>query len=267
MHYVMLYLEFIKLRLQAIAEFRKAFVIGAIAQIAAYGAEFMLIWIIVGQFRTINGWTSPEVLLLYGLNLGSYALAGFVFFNPATGLAEMIKNGTFDEVLTKPLSSLPYLVCREFNTGYFSHLLLSLAVIGISFRQLDYRLSAGSLFFLILVLLGGALIQGAGLLLTSVPAFWIVENRGLRDILFFQVKNFIRYPISIYSGFIQIVLTLILPYAFLNFYPAQYFLDKRVFLMFHPLFQYATPLVGLLLFLVACLFWQIGVNNYKSTGS
>ena len=31
----------------------------------------------------------------------------------------------------------------------------------------------------------------------------------------------------------QIILTLIIPYAFINFYPAQYFLGKQDFIMFN----------------------------------
>ena len=234
-----------------IAEYRKAFLAGVIAQFASYGAEFLIIWIVMERFTSINGWGQYEVLLLYAFNLLTYALASFFLFNPTTHLPLMIKNGTFDEVLTKPLNNFLYLVCREFNSAYISHSALSIFVIWICFYQLGYVFSITSFILLLIMILGGALIQGAFLIITAVPAFWVVENSGLRNIFFFKAKDFIRYPISIYNKVIQFLLTFILPYAFINFFPAQLFISKQDYSSFHPMFQYVTPIVGVFFFTIA----------------
>ncbi len=267
MHYVLLYVEFVKIKFMGIAENRKAFFMAATTQAVSYGAEIMLIWVLLNQFRTINGWNAYEVMLLYALNLGSYAIAAFFLFNTCTNLSTMIKKGTFDEVLTKPLNSFLYLISRDTNNGYFSHFTLALVIMAICFHHLGIHLNGFDLMFLLLVLASGAAIQAAGFIFTSVPAFWVVEIGGLRNILFQQLRSFIRYPISVYHKAIQVLLTLIMPYAFINFYPAQYFLHKDDFLMFHPWFQYASPVVGLLLLLAAYGFWNVAINRYQSTGS
>jgi ABC-2 type transport system permease protein len=74
-------------------------------------------------------------------------------------------------------------------------------------------------------------------------------------------------PVSIFPRFIQIFLTAIIPFAFVSFYPAQYFLGKEDFMMFHPALQYLTPVVGLFTLCVSGLIWSRGVNRYKSSGS
>ncbi|MFB5760588.1 ABC transporter permease [Paenibacillus medicaginis] len=267
MHYAKLYMEFIRIRIMGVAENRKAFIIGFIAQFASYFADFFLIWIVITQFKTINGWGAAEVLLLYGLNLCSYAIAGFFFYTPTANLSTMVKDGSFDDVLLKPLNSFGFLICRDFNAGYISHFILALGVILFSLHSLQVPLDIVNGLFLVVTLIGGALIQGAALILTSVPSFWVVENKSLTDILFFQAKSFIKYPISIFAMPVQIIFTYILPYAFINFYPAQYFLGKNELSIFHPAFQFFTPIVGIVLFLIAYLFWNIGINYYKSTGS
>lgn len=266
--YLSLYLSFIKLRIMEVAEYRKAFFAGAFAQIAAYGAEFILVWVLLEHFKSINGWGTYEVVLLYALNLGSYAIAGFFFFSPSNQLVSMIKTGSFDEVLTKPINSFFYLICREFNSGYLSHLLLSLLVIILSFSKLGISWNFTNVFILVLVLIGGSLIQGAGFIFTSVPSFWFVESGGLKDIFFFQLKGFIRYPITIFNNYVQVFLTFIVPYAFINFYPVQFFLkEKYESVIFHPIFELSTPIVGLICIYLAYRFWMFGINNYKSTGS
>lgn len=267
MQYMRLYMEYIKLRIMGVAEYRKAFVMGGLAQFASYGAEFLIIWILVNKFESVNGWGAYEVLLLFALNLCSYAIAGFFFFNPTTQLSTMVKNGSFDEVLTKPLNSFLYLVCREFNAAYVSHLFLSILVIKISFEHMNYSLHVGDYLFLILVIISGALIQGAALIMTSLPSFWIVETSGLREILFFEIKGFIRYPITIYNKAIQFILTFILPYAFINFYPAQHFISKNDVLFLNESIRYLSPVVGLVCFIAAYRLWFVGINYYKSTGS
>lgn len=266
MHYASLYLEYIKLRIMGVAEYRKAFMMGGLAQFASYGAEFLVLWIIVDRFQSINGWGAYEVLFLFALNLCSYALAGFFFFNPTTNLSQMVQNGSFDEVLTKPLNSFIYLICREFNSAYISHLLLSIGVIILCVRNMEQVVGAWDIVMLIVFIISGALIQAAGLIMTAVPSFWIVETQGLRGVLFIQIKNFIQYPITIYNKAIQIILTFILPYAFINFYPAQYFFAKEGALFSHGI-QYLSPLVGIVLFILSYKFWFVGINHYKSTGS
>jgi ABC-2 type transport system permease protein len=59
----------------------------------------------------------------------------------------------------------------------------------------------------------------------------------------------------------------VLPYAFINFYPAQFILGKEDYLGFPPVLVYLTPAVGIILFVVAYQFWRVGLNHYKSTGS
>lgn len=267
MYYLPLYLQFIKIRLQSMIEYRATFLTGAVAQFVSYGSTFLLVWVMVNQFGTLSGWNPYEVMFLYSLNLGSYAITGYFLFNLCFRLPTLIQTGEFDEVLTKPLNPLLYIVCRDFNYGYFSHLILSIVIMTICFIKLGIVVTFLKLILLVVVILAAALIQGAALLFTSVPSFWLVRGNSLMKTFFFDVKDFIQYPISLYNKTIQIMLTFVFPYAFISFYPAQYFLEKNDFLMFHPIFQYLTPIVGVVMFVLAYGFWNLGINNYKSTGS
>jgi ABC-2 type transport system permease protein len=80
------------------------------------------------------------------------------------------------------------------------------------------------------------------------------------------MRDAVNYPISIYGKAITILLTFGIPYAFISFYPAQYLLDGKGETLFHPVLQYGTPVVGIVMFLLAYKFWTIGVNRYESTG-
>lgn len=267
MQYFSVYIRFIKISILSVSHYRSSFILGIISQIISFFSEFFLLWLLLNNFKAIGNWATYEVMFLFAINLASYAIGSFFLNSPSTRLSTMIKDGTFDEVLTKPLNSFIYLVCREFNNGYITHLVVSLVVMVICINQLNIELTFTNICMLILMLLGGALIQGSTLLIISIPSFWFIENTGLREVLFFNMRRFISYPITIYDKFIQILLTYILPYAFINFFPAQYFLQKNDFSIFSPFLQYATPIIGLVLFIIAYSFWKIGINHYQSTGS
>ncbi len=267
MYYLPVYLELIKVRVQSLFQHRAAYLSSNFVQAASYATEFLLIWVLISQFRTIGEWGPYEVMFLFALNLFSYGLAGAFLFWPCAELSMLIQSGEFDAALTKPLNSLPHMVFKYFAIGYYSHLSVAGAVLVVCVVKLEIAMTPVKILFLVMTLAGGALIQGAAFIFTSVPSFWLIKNTSLMRMLMFDLKGFIRYPISIYNKALQVFLTLIVPYAFINFYPAQYFLKKNDFLMFHPVFQFLTPLVGILLFVAAYKFWNIGVNHYQSTGS
>jgi len=237
------------------------------SKMTGWVVELVLIWIMINKFQTIGGWKPFEVMLLYALNLSSYSIAGFFLFHPFTKLSERIRKGELDDILTKPVNPFLYLCSREFSAGYFSNLFTGLVALVICFIQLGIDMNPVKILFLIYTLLGGALIQGAALIFSGVPSFWLVQNTALSRIILWDSLSFVRYPLSAYSTGIQILLTLVIPYAFISFYPAQFFLAKQDFLIFHPVFQFLSPLVGALLFFIAYQVWKIGLTNYQSSGS
>ena len=265
MHYFRLYLQFIKIRLTSIVSYRGSFFAGVIAQFLSYGAGFFATWLLVKAFHELNGWTPYEVLLLYGMNLFSYALAAFFFFNLAVDIENLVISGRLDGILVKPVNPFLYLICNGFNVAYFSHISLAVFTMIICFRGLGISLTPIMLVMLALSILGAALIHAAALVMTSVPAIWMLRAR-FSDILYWGMREFINYPLSIYNRAVQVILTFILPYGFISFYPAQLFLGKEDYL-FHPSLPYATLPVGLGLFFVAYRFWRYGIDRYQGTGT
>jgi ABC-2 type transport system permease protein len=75
------------------------------------------------------------------------------------------------------------------------------------------------------------------------------------------------YPIDIYGKGIQSILTFILPYSFVNYFPARLLLGAGDYTFFSKSFDYLTLAVGVVAFCAAYLFWTVSVRKYKSTGS
>lgn len=79
----------------------------------------------------------------------------------------------------------------------------------------------------------------------------------------YQLSTFVKYPTTIYPGWIKGILTFIIPFAFSGYFPSAYFLGKGSFVSGILL----TILVAIGSILVAYRIWLIGMSRYESTGS
>jgi ABC-2 type transport system permease protein len=123
-------------------------------------------------------------------------------------------------------------------------------------------------FFVVGVMIGGALIDFGINLSIATIAFWVVRIDALRWVAMSLEQDFTRYPISIYTRGVRLVLTFVFPFAFMNYFPASFLLNKAGgTLALSPVAGLLTPAVGAIWFLAAYAFWRVGVNRYAGTGS
>jgi ABC-2 type transport system permease protein len=236
------------------------------AKIFGFGSGYVVIALMFYSFQNINGWSVYEVIFLRALFDVVYSLSSCLFHNAVEQMPQKIASGEFDAILTRPVNSLFYYMFRVFSTGYISNFLIGVSMLVFAWVNIGIGLDPVKIGFLLLVIFGGVLIQSSMYIAATVPNFWFIKGDAISSLVLYGASSFIEYPLSIFKLPVQIALTFILPYAFINFYPAQYFLSKNDFLFF-PAIQFLTPLVGLVFFFGAYKLWIIGTNHYQSTGS
>lgn len=114
----------------------------------------------------------------------------------------------------------------------------------------------------------GVLIQGALFLMFASLSFFIVKTDNLRNVLYWNIKSFMGYPISIYPKLIQYFVVYIIPLAFVNYFPSQ--LLMGVFKegnIFPAVYISISAALGMVLFGLSYLFWRFSLRFYASTGS
>ena len=78
----------------------------------------------------------------------------------------------------------------------------------------------------------------------------------------FGMNEFAKYPLTIYSRGIGLVLTWIIPYGFVSFYPANHLLGREPGAI-----VWLAPLVALVFVTIAYRVWKFGLRHYSGTGS
>ena len=112
------------------------------------------------------------------------------------------------------------------------------------------------------MVLCGTLIYGGVFITVASFSFWWPDRIGLMAPLFNMI-TFGKYPVTIYNHLLQYILMWLIPFAFVAFFPATYFLDTKDFLgyvLMIPIMAIGTMGVGILV-------WNLGIRHYESTGS
>ena len=265
LHNVDIYFSFARIAFLTQLEYRASYAIRMLSKIVNWSSRFILILVMLNRFGSIGSWNTYEVLFLYAMDVLTYSIAS-TFCMPLIVLPSRISQGVFDGILTKPVNSLFYYLCNDISAGYTSNYIIGVGILLISAFQLRLKMSIVNILLFLIVLAGATLIQASAFFFTMVPSFWMIKNNVLYNLFYRNLTSFCQYPINIYDKGIQFLLTFVTPYAFINFYPAQFFLGKQDSL-FHPVFQYLTPAIGIVLIVLAYRFWLIGIKHYNSSGS
>ena len=267
MRYLQLFWQFFRANLKSQMEYRLNFVISVLVTVVLQFGNLFLIWVVLSKFQALKSWTFPEVAFLVGLRLLSHAIFVIFFISVRGGLQEYVVRGRFDRFLLRPINPLFHFLNSEVELRGFVDFSTGLAIFITASRMLNLSWNLIDLLFLMMVIMGALLIELGIYLLFESLAFWTTQTGAFTWIIFQLHEEYAIYPTNIYGRAVQFLLTFLIPFAFINFYPAGYFLQKSSVDIFHPLFRYLTPLIGLLCFAAAYIVWKKGMDRYQSTGS
>jgi ABC-2 type transport system permease protein len=262
-----IYLRLIVASIRARMEYKTTFLFLFLALMIFYLAQVGVILVVLTKFGAVAGWTLGEMAFLYGLMVFSQGVTT-VFFGSLNDFESLIISGDFDRLLVRPLSPLGQILAGGFEISATAHFTIGATALYFGSKSSGVEWTVEKAMYLPVVILGAVLIQGGLRLGVSAICFWTIRNRSLVHTLIYSSKEMIFYPISIYHWGMQLFLTVMFPLAFINFYPSHYFLSKSgSALLFHPYIQYATPLVGIMVFAAAYAVWKFGIKRYQSTGN
>ncbi|WP_297423020.1 ABC-2 family transporter protein [Clostridium sp.] len=230
-------------------------------------AGILVIYLTLMKFDNINGWNINEMLFLFSLLFLTYAIL-VIFFTGLRDFSYTIQQGLFDRIMLRPRGLLFQLMSSDSDClAALGHGTLGILLFILSANNVGIIWNAKTILYYIFILVGGVLIQGAIFLFFASLNFFFVKTENLREIFYWNVRKFAGYPISIFNKTIQFLLMFIIPFAFVNYFPAQYLLRKEDMINYPLIFMYITPLVGIVLYLLAYGFWKFSVRYYKSTGN
>lgn len=250
--------QFIKMRLA----YRMDFVVDTLAVSFSMAIQLAVLSVLFSKIRALDGWSFEQVLFIYGFSLLPLGMFNLVSVNFYGFSNTYIIGGKFDRVLLRPVNSLVQVMFESFNVSGLNEIALGTAVMIYAGMKLNLDPGVEDLLALLALVPSAALVYtGVFLAITSV-SFWFEDKMGLAPPVY-NVIRFSRYPLSIYSLPVRVFLTFVLPFAWVAFYPATWFIGGQAL----PGVALLTVPVGCLVFGGAVWLWHRGAANYTSTGS
>jgi ABC-2 type transport system permease protein len=256
----------IKVYIATRIQYKTNFVLMFFADVLFQVLRLLLIFIVLSRFNNLNGWSFNEILFLFSLWMMIQALAS-IFFRQAWDFEQLIISGKFDRYLVKPINPLLQFFASRIELGCIFEFIFGFVVFIIACQKNIIIWDIYKILFLVITLISGLVIHIAISLIVIIPSFWIKKTTALLDSVYIFNYEFVQYPITIYPKLVQAILSFVIPFAFVSYYPSTFFLSNKMNELPFPDICYFAVFVATIFFTIAYKFWCYGINKYTSSGS
>ncbi len=257
---ISLYFSFLKISLKEILIYRIDCIVGIFSQAIVELVSLIFIFVVFQNTENIAGWNFKQILLLFGVTRIPIGIAGYCFDGLYDIGPKYIRKGDFDKILLRPIHPLISIIgdSREFVA--IADFALGLGITICMLIQLSIPITAILIIKIIFFSIVGALIIGSINTIFSISSFWTYRSN---EVIwsFYRMYTFTEYPITIYNKFIRILITIILPFAFVAYYPTMDYLGINNYMI------YLSPIVMIILWIIAVKLWNWALKKYRSTGT
>lgn len=259
------YFIYVKIFFKARSEYKVGFIAGVFANFYCYFLTFLSFWIIVHRFENIAGWNFEDMSILYGLNLFTYAVAGMLVWYSIYHLEREVTTGRLDLYLTRPMSVIGQLICSRFGDTFIGQIIVTLMYLINALLKNGEQVTWPTLIYFLSILVSGVCLQVGAMIIIGSLSFWTLRSEKIGMIFYYKLRTLTHYPLIIYPGWIKALLTLI-PWAFINYYPAMIILGKSTTYIEY-IFGLLAPGVGIVILIFSIWFFNEGLKRYTSAGN
>lgn len=228
---------------------------------------FWLVWAALSvrvyfvHAESIAGWRYDELLIVMGLFFAMNGYRQMILEPNLSRMSEYIRLGTLDYILTKPVDSQFLVSFRNLGIYTWGDPLLGLGLVALALWRLRHMPTAANLFeFALLVVAGAVLLYSLNLMIQTLT-IWLV-NLQEADVIVQNMLETGRFPVTFYQGWLRVLLTFVIPVAFMTTFPAQALLGR--------LAAWVTPaalLLAIVLLAASARFWRYALRHYSGASA
>jgi ABC-2 type transport system permease protein len=256
-----LYLRCLGQQMKAILAYEADFAVLLVSAAIVQLAGFLFIWTVFQRIPDINGWTFWQVVMMYALIFITEGV-GSLFFEGTWRLSWLVYTGQFDQVLLRPVSPIVQVLAGAVGFNGLGNIVTGGALLAVSLANVQVAWTPGRVLMVIVLVASAATIRVALNLGTAASAFWVKAPWSMVPMFVHQLGEFAKYPITIYSMAVQVMIVVAIPFAFVSFFPTAYVFDVEAWSGPGLL----TPLVAIYCLVMAVWVFRIGLRRYESTG-
>lgn len=261
--YLRLYRVFIAQFFKLIMQSKADFFVGLFGFFFTQITGIAFLYLVFRQIPVLADWTLDQLIFIYGFAQIPRGIDHLLTDNIWLVAWRLIVNGKFDRYMLRPMNLFLQVIFENLQPDALGELLVGTILIVLSLTKGIVIVDAAHILLFVVSIFAGALIYTAIKLLFASFAFWMKVS-GPVLYTAYQLADFAKYPTEIYAKGVRFIITWIIPFGFVAYLPASYFLKPDVGAL-------STVGVECLLaaafFTVAYLVFMWGTKVYESAGN
>lgn len=264
---IRLYGRYAAASVRAQLQYPGSFALMALGQFLSTIIEFVGLCALFDRFRSIVGFSLPQVALFYATVNIAFALADMLSRGFETFGSNFVRTGEFDRLLLRPRATPLQLIGHQLRLTRLGRFLQGILVLGMAIALLDRGWGVRDAVLLCAAIAGGVALFVGLTVMQATLAFWTVESLEIANTLTYGGVLAAQYPLQIYARWLQAFFIYVVPLACVAYFPVVALLGTGDPLGAPTWFLYASPLAGFVFLGLALVLWRRGVRRYTSAGS
>lgn len=225
-------------------------------------AGVVFLYLIFEQIPSLQGWTLDQLIFIYGFAQIPRGLDHLLTDNLWLVAWRLVINGDFDRYMLRPMNVLFQVIAEKLQPDALGELVIGTLLVAMSVAKGIVVVDAMHIFLFVVSVLAGALIYTSLKLLFASLAFWIKRSGPFLQ-LAYEMANFAKYPTKIYHRAVRFVITWVIPFAFVAYYPANFLLGAGAGAQV----IVAECAIAIFMWTVAYWVFRRGIRIYESAGN
>lgn len=258
---VRLYLRLLGLHLRGALEYESDFWIMVFAALLTQAVNLVFLSAVFRLIPTLDGWTFWPIVTMFGaVSFGEGVCS--LLFEGMWRLAMRINEGELDYLLVRPYPVLLQVTSAEIGLNGLGNITSGGAMIVLGLWRAGISWSAPAALAVVLLFAAGMTVKVAVSIATNAASFWIPGPNPLFAMAVHQGGELTRYPLTLFPGALKVLLGIVVPFAFVGFFPVDYLTRGHALWIF-----LAAPAAAAYCVLGAVFVFRRGLLRYESTGS
>ena len=261
--YARLYRAFVAQFFKSLVQSKVDFLIGLLGFFLTQATGIAFLYLVFQQIPMLADWSLEQLIFIYGFAQIPRGIDHLLTDNIWMIAWHWIINGQFDRYMLRPMNLLFQVVAEKLQPDALGELLVGTILIITSLPKGIVIVDGTHILFFIVSMIAGSIVYTSIKLFYASISFWI-KRSGPILYMAYSMSDFAKYPIGIYPKFIRFIITWIVPFGFVAYLPASYFLKVEV----NPWDTIGIECIIALLFAVVS-YWLFnrGTHVYESAGN
>jgi ABC-2 type transport system permease protein len=230
--------------------------------------EAVSIVLLVDRFGSIAGWRTPQIIVLAALGFTGQGLAQSLGnkLRPED-ISLLIRKGTFDQVLSRPVSPLGFVITGYIEIRLLGRFLAGIGLLAWAGRGAGIAWTPGHVGVAALAITCCAVVVFSVLVLGAALTFYTLQGSEAVNVVLDGGVYLTGYPMELYGSALRALFTWVFPFALAVYVPALTLLGRSGPRGLGSGLLWVAPLGSAWVATVAWLAWRRAIRHYVGAGS